>query len=261
MSVSTDQEWTTECGIQPSQCCRRGGGRDRSAAGRLAAAAGPPVVAGHRRSFAGHRLRSANPLPAVGDGPGHGSQEREDDARVLRRAAPTARDGAVPPPRIDGSRGRTARSPRISAAAAPGGSARPPGEASRWRRPSAQLRPRPRPRTHQQPGAGPRGRSFQRTQAYSGGSERSRTEGGGGPATAARSCSAARLLIVGACLNKSALINSNASWLPDHRFHIAQLEAEVLPSTDCHFLPVLCDFQRRRMNTDTQEAGQKPECP
>lgn len=45
------------------------------------------------------------------------------------------------------------------------------------------------------------------------------------------------------------------SWLPDHRFHIDQLEAEVLPSTGCHFLPVLCDFQRRRMNTDIQEAG------
>lgn len=99
-------------------------------------------MAGHRRSFAGHRLRSANPLPAVGDGPGHGSQEREDDARVLRRAAPTARDGAVPPPRIDGSRGRTARSPRISAAAASvlrprldpaaarGRPARPPGGAA-----------------------------------------------------------------------------------------------------------------------------------
>lgn len=97
----------------------RGGGRDRSGSGRRAAAAVSPVVAGHRRSFAGHRLCSANSLPAAGDGPGHRSQEREDDARARRRAAPTARHGAVPPPRVDGSRGRTARSPCLGTAAVP----------------------------------------------------------------------------------------------------------------------------------------------
>lgn len=85
---------------------------------------GVTAGAGHRRSFAGHRLRSANPLPAAGDGPGHRSQVLKsclncfDDARARRRAAPTARHGAVPPPRVDGSRGRTARSPRLGTAAA-----------------------------------------------------------------------------------------------------------------------------------------------
>lgn len=186
----------------------RGGGRDRSGSGRRAAAAVSPVVAGHRRSFAGHRLCSANSLPAAGDGPGHRSQEREDDARARRRAAPTARHGAVPPPRVDGSRGRTARSPCLGTAAVPVLRRRLDPAAARGRPVTPPQRPAPPAPSAANPSVGRprpaglwvavrRGRSFQRTQTYSSGSEWRPTEGGGGTARVAHSCSAARILTVG----------------------------------------------------------------
>lgn len=133
----------------------RGGGRDRSGSGRRAAAAVSPVVAGHRRSFAGHRLCSANSLPAAGDGPGHRSQEREDDARARRRAAPTARHGAVPPPRVDGSRGRTARSPCLGTAAVPVLRRRLDPAAARGRPVTPPQRPAPPAPSAANPSVGP----------------------------------------------------------------------------------------------------------